>query len=369
MDILNLSGSGGGTPFRRPVFAIEFSAGGGVGGLLGAAMALVTGPAADPWADALIGLEIELAPAPAVDWAVLRVAAVDGAPELAIGDSGTISLGYGDSEARPVIGATIDGIGRAIDGSRRITAVSGAAALSRLRVNQGFEQQSAGDIVADLADQAGVETGTLESGADFPFLALDDRGNAWEHIAALALKSGYLACFTAEGKLHFGPWPDGQPVQTFNYGDDILALEVRDRTPAVAGVRMIGAGAAGSQGKDAWAWLLKDPAAATADAGDGTAPRLIADPALRSAEAARGSAEARARAAGLMASAGTLLVAGAPSVSPTGLIAVSGAPDSALDGSYLVRRVRHGYSKAGGFATRIDICRPVEADGGGGGLL
>jgi phage protein D len=366
-----LAGSGSVTPFRRPLFTIEFGGGsdGGLGGALGGALDALIGADGDPWAEHLLALRVESLLAPSVDWASIDLADRSGAPRVALGDSGSISLGYQDGSAEPVLSATVEGLRHGLEGTQRITAVNGGATLSRLRVNQSYEQQSAGDIVSDLTAQAGVGTDTIEAGAAFPFLALDDRANAYEHIAALATRSGYVAFFTTAGDLYFGPWPAGQPVQTFDYGDDVLALELSEGVPAVVGVRVIGAGAAGSQGQDAWPWLLKDPQQVAASSGDQAQARLVVDAGLRSSEAAQSGADGLAYAAGLRAAIGSLLVPGAPAVTVASLIAVTGAPREALNGSFVVRRLRHLYSKRDGFVTRIEFSR-ADADGadGAGGL-
>jgi phage protein D len=135
----------------------------------------------------------------------------------------------------------------------------------------------------------------------------------------------------------------------------------------------VGEGAAGSQGGDAWSWLAKDVSGLTADEGD-EPRRLRADGALRSAAAAASAARGGAFAAALEATVGTLLAPGAPAVVPGSTIAVAGAPRPALNGSFLVRRVRHRFSKRDGFTTLIAFSRPPAAGGGGaagalGGLL
>jgi hypothetical protein len=55
-------------------------------------------------------------------------------------------------------------------------------------------------------------------------------------------------------------------------------------------------------------------------------------------------------------------------------VAVEGTPDGALDGTYVVRGVRHRYTKLEGFASLLLLTRSGDAAGGGlaslvGGLL
>ncbi|HEX7242830.1 MAG TPA: hypothetical protein VF263_21255, partial [Longimicrobiaceae bacterium] len=334
---------------------------GGLGGLAGAAAALAGG--GDPWKDSLVSLVVECGLAPSADVAEIELSPHAEAPTVALGDEGSLSLGYEDADAETVFTGTVAAVRRRVGGTTRITVVNGGAGLSRLRVNQGYEGESSGGIVSELAGLAGVDTDTVEDGLDFPYYVVDDRTGAWGHVARLARLSGYLAYLTPDGALYFGPYNEGDPVQTFTYGADLLALEVTEAAPAVTAVTAVGEGAAGSEGADAWGWLLKDAAAVTREGGEGGGERLLADGALRSGDAAQKAAEGVVAAAGRWALTGRLLVPGAPAVTVGSTVAVADAPQDALNGSFLVRRVRHRFSKREGFTTLLDV-----STGGGGGL-
>jgi phage protein D len=310
---------------------------------------------------------VEAGLSPFADAVTLRLAGGTSAPDVTVGDSGAVDLGYGDDTAEPVFAGQVDEVRHGVQGETSVTAVNGAAQLSRLRVIQSYEQQKAGDIVRDLAGRAGADTDTVEDGADFPFYVVDDGRSAYQHIAALARKSGFLAYFTPEGKLGFAPFTAGQAVQTFTYGEDVLSLDAAEVVPAVGTVTTVGEGAAGSQGQEARSWLVKDPSAVTADAGSGDPERLIRDASLRSAEAAQGAAEGIVDAAGRMSLTGELRVPGSPAVVVGSVVEVVDAPQDALNGLFMVRRVRHRFSKRGGFTTLISFGRA--GDGGTGGLL
>lgn len=371
--------------FRRPVFTVSFGAGGGAGsggsGGLGAAVAgaavaaaaagalgaSLGGGASDPWREHLVALSVRCGLAPAVDAAEIWLTPDPQAPSVALGDAGSVQLGYADAAPQPVFTGTVTGVRRAVAGPVRLTATAGGAALARLRVNQGYEGRAAGDVVRDLAGRAAVATGTIEDGIDLPFYAVDDRRSGWEHVAALARASGFLAFLTPAGELTFAPPASGGPVQTFTYAEDVLALAVRTADPVFTAVTAAGEGAAGSRGKEAWSWLAKDPSAVQAKAGDGAPARLLSAPALRSAGAAQTAAAAVADAAARRAVTGTLLVPGAPAVTAGSTIAIAGAPRDELNGTYLALAVRHRLGQREGFVTRIDFSRTGRS--GGGGLL
>jgi hypothetical protein len=129
----------------------------------------------------------------------------------------------------------------------------------------------------------------------------------------------------------------------------------------------VGEGAAGSQGQEAWSWLIKDPSSVTGSAGSGDPERLVQDASLRSGEAAQGAADGITGAAERAKLNGELLVPGSPAVVVGSAVEIVDAPQDALNGLFLVRRVGHRFSKRGGFTTLI--CFDSAGDGGLGGLL
>ena len=372
--MVGLPGLGAGAPpsVRRPVFAVGAGGGGGggLGGALGgAASALgVSVPGAtDPWQRSLVALAVDAAAAPSVDVAELWIAADSEAPSVAVGDALAVSLGYED-EGGPAAAftGTVETVRRAVAGATRVTLANAGALLSRARVNQSYTQQSAGDIVSDLAGRVGVDTGTVESGIDLPFFVIDDHRSVYAHMTALARRCGYLLTVGADGTLGFAPPAGGAAVQTFTYGVDLLAFELSERTAALGAISAVGEGAAGSEGQDAWSWLVQDASGASGSAGSGDPERLRVDRALRSAASAQAVAGAVADAAARERSGGRLLVPGAAAVAVGSTIAVADAPAGPLNGDWLVLGVRHRFDKQAGFRTVLEV---AGAGGGAAGAL
>ena len=359
---------------RKPAFAVSFGSGGSGGGMvsaLGSAIGVDLGAGGDKWKNAVLSISVEAGLAPSVDAATVSLLTGELAPEYAVDDDGSVSLGYDDSSTDLAFTGKIDSIRYSVAGRSQITATNGGARLSRLRVNQSYEQQKAGDIIKDLTGRVEVDTDTIEDGIDLPFYVVDDRRNAYQHIATLAKKSGLLAFFTTEGKLSVITFADGEPLQTFKYGQDILSLQITDSTPQIGAVSTIGDGAAGSKGADAWGWLVKDPSSVKGSAGDGAANRDFTDSALRSSDAAQTAADAISSGVQMAQSVGRLLVSGAPAVVVGGSIEVTDAPADSMNGKFLVRGLRHLYSKREGFTTLISFSKTGSGSGSGslGGLL
>lgn len=357
---------------RRPTVAIQFgggdSGGGGLGGLAGAAASAlgIGGGGEDPWQRSIVSISVQLGLAPFVDEVALTLAADSQAPAVALADEGTIALGYGDSEAIAVFKGQISQIKRSLQGTQSLRVGNGGAALTHLRVNKSFEQQTAGKIVKELASQAEVETDTIEDGLELPVYAVSDRAPAYQHIATLAQKSGYLAYFTPESKLCFVPLASGETVQTFVYGQDILALDLTETTASKT-VTVMGDGAAGSQGTEAWSWVVNDPSSISATAGTGAAAAIYQDGALRSQQSATQAATAIANQASSLNVTGRVWVAGAPAIVVGSTFEITDAPDDSLNGSFLAYQVWHRYAKSTGFTTLINFRKA--SSGGLGGLL
>ncbi len=355
------------TPVRKPGVEISFaaSAAGGLAPDLGLVDAV---DAVDPWQRSLVSINSVSSLAPNVDATRLVIANDEQAPAVAVDDEGDIALGYEDSSFDVVMSGRIDQLHHDTRNLIGITAVNGGATLSRLRINQSYEQQAAGDMVSDLCSQAEVDTDVVESGIDLPYYVIDDRYNAYEHIGRLARQSGYIAHFTTEGDLYFGPEQAGKAVQTFSYANDILELRIRQNNSSAAAVTVIGEGAAGVEGQEAWSWLIKDPGAVTAEAGDGK-PRLISDAALRSSDACQAAADGVAGRTAAQALTGHILTAGAAAVVVGSIIEIIDAPGEVMNGEFFVSGVNHRYSKHYGFTSLIRFRQAGDAGGLPGGLL
>jgi phage protein D len=365
-----LPGGAPATPgVRRPTFSVEVGRGGGAGDGLGglasaASAALGIGGSEDPWRRSLASIRIAAGIAPTVDSLEILLSGDSQAPTVNVGDAATVSIGYEDAATVVVFTGTVDRVRRALDGTVLVGASNGGSSLARLRLNQSYENQAAGKVVRDLAGRVGLDTATVEDGVDLAFFVVDDRRTAYVQVAELARRCGFLAFVTHEGQLNFAPSPSGDPVATFHYAVDVLALDVTQGRPERGQVSIWGEGAAGSQGQEAWAWLVKDLGSVTGSAGSGEPELGFADSVLRSGDAAATAATSLSQAAAANQTRARLLVPGAAEVTAGSVIAVADAAD-AFNGNYLVHGVRHRFAKHGGFTTEL---RLVKASAGGGGL-
>lgn len=366
----SLFGSASPAAVRKPTLTITFGAGatdglGGLAALVGSALGVNLGGGADPWQQHTVALSVESGLAPFVDVATITVAITPQTPVVALADVGVLALGYGDEDAKPVFTGKVAAIRRA-GAVHAIRLINGGGDLARLRLNQGFEQQSAGAIAEEVAGLAEVATETIEAGGDYPYYLLSQGQNAYRHLADLARQNNFAAWFTTAGKLVFAPLTAGEPVATFTYGADLLAFQLNEAPSPVAGVTVVGEGAAGSQGAKAWSWLVKDPAAVTSSAGDASAARLVSAAGLRTGALVQSTATGLSNFGSLGQVSGRLLVPGAPAVTVGSTIEVVEAPDPAANGRFLVQRVRHDFARQQGFTTLIHFAKAGE---GGSSLV
>ena len=354
---------------RKPIFTVTIggAASGGLGGLAGAVgnvLGINLGGSADPWQQHLLAMHIESGLAPFVDTAEITLAVTPQSPAVALADSGSLALGYSDDTAQTVFTGLVAEMRQGL-GVQQVRLTNGGAVLARLRINQSFEQQTAGDIASALAELAAVATDRVEAGADYPFYVVSQGQSVYRHLAELAQQNDFAAWLTPDDQLTFAPLVEGDPVATFTYGDNLLALQMNEAAPVFDTVTVMGEGAAGSQGAKAWSWLVKDPSAVTGAAGDGDRPRLVAAPGLRTGDLAQHTAAGVINRRNRLKITGRLLAIGAPTVTVGSTIAIANAPQSLANGGFLVQRVRHDLTRQQGFTTLIHF---TKASNGSSGL-
>lgn len=347
-------------PAWRPAFRIGKppapASGGGLLGAVGGAVAdvaaslLGAASASDPWLASVHSLALDLQLAPAVDSCSIVVAGA-GMPDVALGDSLQLQLGY-DKLLTPVYTGKIVRLQGGECGSVRLTLDNGALTLARLRQNTSFEQQSLSGIVNKLVGDAGITAGSVHAGADFPFLALDDRQSLWAWIGELAQLSGACAWIDGDGKLQVKPG-GGPSLANFSYGEDLLSLQYDASVPVAAQVTVLGEGAAAAQGSQAWSWLSKKRSAIAAQQGSGDA-RQTSRAMLRNLAAVQGSAQRWCDQLQAQGARIRLVVPGNTSVQLAGKFSVGACPQGRGDGDYLATRIGHRYDKRAGFVTLLE---------------
>ncbi len=206
---------------------------------------------------------------------------------------------------------------------------------------------------AFLAERAAVPVERAEPGITFPAYVIDGRRNLYRHLHDLADYCGFDLYINSAGKLVFAPFRSGNAIHIFEFGKQIIELDMEQRPPLAGQVQVFGESAGGGQGDNAWAWLTKDFSGLKGTGGDAQPVLLLEQAVARTGEAAQAVAEAAFTRLTRQRLRGTLLSTGQPKVKLGDAIELRGLPDAAANGTFQVRRVRHAIDKTRGFTTRI----------------
>jgi len=333
------------------------------------------------------GCRIALYASPAPQPSLLEQAAGAAASALGLGDSGASDSAFsiqvrgqkvkiGDkitiemtaASGSSVVSTTEVQSVRSSFGLTEITGVSGAQKLASTRVNQVYSAQTLGQIVNDLAGQAGADTGTIDDGSTYPYFVVHESRSVLTHILELASVEGMDVYFDASNQLNVTAFHKSSADHTFNFGIDILDLEVSKMDPPVEHVVSYGESPASNQGSDTWHWLVKDLSAYRGEAGSKGRLLTFGDRALRTKGAADLFATSKLSAVKDQSSLGRLKLMGDPTVNLGDAFEVKSAKQPQLNGLFKVTSLRHVFGKSRGYLTLVDFSGQGAAQQGGGQL-
>ncbi|WP_020408676.1 hypothetical protein [Hahella ganghwensis] len=328
------------------------SASDGLGGLADAAGALLGGnPGPDPWSTHLIGLRMSLSLGDHVGSVILHILESESAPEASLGDELELALGFDDETETPIFTGKIQRLENHLAGYRRLTITSPFLELSQKRINASFEEQSASDIVQSLLGETNVGAGSIDSGEQYSFYVVSDRLSLLQHIQAISAQQNWICYCGANGQLNAHALDTGEEAKVFAYGSDIIELEHWVQEAALTGVKVVGGGAATSQGSDAWNWLTKDPKA-LAEAGE--SGRVVPMRVLRDAPSAQNFSAALMSKDAQATNRVRLTSSAAPEVLPGTYFEITGAPFSAANAIFVAEKVVMTFDRSKGFLSFIE---------------
>ena len=314
----------------------------------------------EPQASTVVDLRVALDMDTPADSFTLVLGQVDGVKpergeeakiELGCAHNGSPSAGSGQGLTQVIAGNVV----RVEPGlvTNRVVGHTAAQELLRTFVEQTYEAKTAGAIVRDLADKAGVDVTTAEEGITFPAYVVDGRRSIYHHMRDLADLCGFDLYINADGQLVFEKFVGGRRVHVFEYAKHIVEIELLQAPPRAELVEAWGESPGGNRGEESWAWLTKDFGGFKGTAGSGDPKLLLERPALRTADAARRAADATLTAIQRRALRGRLLTVGRPEVKLGDAVRLRDVPETALNDTFQVRSVVHRITKLGGFTTTV----------------
>lgn len=254
-----------------------------------------------------------------------------------------------------------------------IEARDGLARLAEHEVERGYQEVTAGFIVADLVDACGAEAGEIEDGPTFPRYVVHAGPRALQHAQRLAALVGADLFTDGDGKVCF-VWPrERAAAERLRWGEHLLRVELEHEPLRSDSVVVWGEGAAGTHGADREHWLTTDLSgvsgkAAIDEAGGqrsvrssrtGQRPRALANGAIRSAAAADEIAHAHLQRLALRPMRGSVLTLGLPQADLGTWVELSELPEpfrpttAAASLQLRVRHVVHQLSPSRGLLTEL----------------
>ncbi len=263
------------------------------------------------------------------------------------GDPVSIALGH-DGKTEKVFTGEVRSVEYSLEATT-VSATSTASLFTGYYLDKGYEKQSCGAIVKDLAGMVGVRTGTVAEGITFPFLTLSGAYSALHHLQTLAAYSGADLFSDPEDQLYMAPYAQ-KPGKIFTYGESILEVEKETLEPEVDGVVVFGEST--GKGDEGDYWFKKAEVKGTAGSTKGAVKRL-AIYAARTKDLCKTLATNLYEATRIKAR-GRILVLNGEKATIGGTISLKGLPEKSANGSYKVTAIRHVINRDEGFTTEIN---------------
>jgi prophage tail gpP-like protein len=340
-------------PTRVPSVEIEIGGGGGgdsFGGLADAAASLLGGAAAPSWPDYLVELTLRQGFAPAVDYADLLVAQTPAAPAAAIGDSARIRMGAA-AAFEDVFNGSIVAVERRSDGLRRYRLGNAGYSLANSRLNQAVTQMSVADAIAFAIETTGAPMTNRVSGSDATLsqYVFDDSRSVWQHVAKLAELRGFDLWVDSAGELQLADQLEqGDTVQSFTFGSDVLSLNLWQRSPHSGAIVAFGGGHA-----DDGFTLRKQGGPNRSTGGDGAPQRFYRDGVLQSQDDLAARVSSATLRGHRRTTACEVSVPGSNVLAPGSVIAITALPDG--DGKFLILSAEHTFNRREGWRTQLTV--------------
>lgn len=282
----------------------------------------------------------------------------------------TISIGY-DNTLVLVFNGKIDTL--SINFSQiSIIALNSIFSLCNFRTDRFYENQTAGDIVKDLAKDAKVEVDNISDGFMFPYYAVDSNKNAFEHIKDLAFLCGFDIYCTPEDKLVFKKY-EPKTKHKLMYGQNIIKIKKLDPSITYNSLSILGESPSSIKGSDTSHWLTKKQVKGFAESelkdddgggsggvgGEGSTKELhLSKRFVKDEDTAKKIAEGSLK----KLNSHLLLqieIVGNPSIFLGDSIIIQNVPLKELNGEYRIKTIEHFISKYTGYVTTLK-CQGVK---------
>jgi hypothetical protein len=296
------------------------------------------------WTEQLVHLEVALAAGPSID--TLTMVFPAGAPlDASPGDPVDLTLNGGEDE-QAVFAGSIDSIRRAPD-AIRVRGLNAGSVLAALRPAATYEQVSAGSVIRNLCDEAGVDAGDVEDGISLVYYAADPSRSAMDHVARVAGWSGALVRVSVDNRVEAVVVNATQADVALKYGRELTALHRRKVPAAIQSFTVAGEGGAGDAASPDALRPTTDFFSGHRPSGPSKRNRWCSEPALRTAAAAASAGAATQRMYNATREPGAFTAFLQPALRPGTVMEIKDAPDGLADGVVWLRSVTHRIGRQG----------------------
>ena len=108
-----------------------------------------------------------------------------------------------------------------------VKAINAGGVLSRFYPAVTYENVTTATVVRNLCPEAGVSTGSLETGSDLAFYVADPTRTAWQHIHRVCSWSGMLVSVSTDNEVQSKVVNATQADLALRYGREIVELSNR----------------------------------------------------------------------------------------------------------------------------------------------
>jgi hypothetical protein len=271
--------------------------------------------------------------------------------EAAPGDDAQIDVDGGEGFQRVLTGKVREVVRTPVATLARLYDAGGM--LGEFRPATTYENQSAADIVRQLASEIAVSVGRIDVDLELPVYVAHPRRTAAEHIADLCRLGGALAFVTSEGELDVIKRPAGPPEKALRYGREFTEYRALRSSGPNASRFAMGFGPSGSASAPDALLQTKDALPASASPG-GNGVLREPTPMLRTASAADNASKALQEAGAAKTERLEARCFLLPGIRPGQVVEVQSLPDGLSGGPWLITRVTHRLAPARGGETTLE---------------
>jgi hypothetical protein len=301
------------------------------------------------WKEQALQIQVTLAAAPLIDVLTVRLPAA--APlDADIDDDVELTLNSGEKEEKVFTGA-VQLIRRSFS-EIEVKALNAGGILSQYYPAVTYENATTATVARNLCSDAGVSTGSLETGSELAFYAADHTRTAWQHIHRIFSWSGALVSVSQDNEVESAVVNATQAEVALRYGREIVNLgRTRNAAPIETFV-VAGESGIGSLSSPDAHRPVTDFFAGNRPDNPSPTVRWSWTPALRTTSSAATAGAARKRSYTAAADRGVFTAFLQPQLRPGLVLEMQDLPSGLTDGPVWIHSVRHTLSERGAL-TRV----------------